>query len=33
VQGWEMDQYRAMIDAITSAPPTADEPVKVEVPA
>jgi heterodisulfide reductase subunit A len=23
VQGWEMEQYRAMIDAITSAPPAA----------
>ena len=23
VQGWELDQYRAMIDAITSAPPAA----------
>jgi hypothetical protein len=30
--GWEMDQYRAMIDAITSAPP-GSEPAKVEVPA
>ena len=30
VQGWEMDQYRAMIDAITSAPP--GEKVAVEVP-
>jgi heterodisulfide reductase subunit A len=31
VQGWEMDQYRAMIDAITTAPP--GEKVAVEVPA
>ena len=34
VQGWELDQYRAMIDAITSAPPAA--PIAreaVEVPA
>jgi heterodisulfide reductase subunit A len=31
VMGWEMDQYRAMIDAITSAPP--GEKVAVEVPA
>ncbi|MEA2026340.1 MAG: CoB--CoM heterodisulfide reductase iron-sulfur subunit A family protein [Chloroflexota bacterium] len=31
VQGWEMDQYRAMIDALTSAPP--DEVPAVEVPA
>ncbi len=28
VQGWEMDQYRAMIDALTSAPP---EPVAAGV--
>jgi heterodisulfide reductase subunit A len=34
VQGWEMDQYRAMIDAITSVPPDPlAEPAKVEVPA
>ncbi len=33
VQGWEMDQYRAMIDAITSAPAAPGEAVKVEVPA
>jgi len=31
VQGWEMDQYRAMIDAITSPPP--GEKPAVEVPA
>ena len=30
VQGWEMEQYRAMIDALTSAPPTA--PLALEVP-
>ena len=29
--GWEMDQYRAMIDALTSTPPV--EPLAVEVPA
>ena len=32
VMGWEMDQYRAMIDAITSAPPE-PETAKMEVPA
>ena len=31
VQGWEMDQYRAMIDAIASAPP--GEAAAVGVPA
>ena len=31
VMGWEMDQYRAMIDALTSTPPI--EPLAVEVPA
>jgi heterodisulfide reductase subunit A len=34
VQGWEMDQYRAMIDAITSAPPAPPaERVAAELPA
>jgi heterodisulfide reductase subunit A len=34
VQGWEMDQYRAMIDAIASRPPEAPaEREKVGVPA
>jgi heterodisulfide reductase subunit A len=31
VQGWEMEQYRAMIDALTSAPPT--QPLATAVPA
>ena len=34
VQGWEMDQYRAMIDALTSAPPDGPgQRTAVEVPA
>ncbi len=33
VQGWEMDQYRAMIDAITSAPTPPSERETAAVPA
>jgi heterodisulfide reductase subunit A-like polyferredoxin len=34
VQGWEMHQYRAMVDAITSAPPgTPGKAVTVEASA